>query len=150
LPLYECGKSIYIRSSGTPQKRGAPQLYVGGFVTKHDFEPVVLEEPKDKRLRPLFVGRIADALDSVADLGSLLFSAALVLGGIGLLAYNLYSAVVALASRGAWLALSSIALLILVAAFYFWLSSLTRRLVIISVLAILSLVASPIIERVLT
>jgi hypothetical protein len=119
-------------------------------VTKHDFEPVVLEEPKDRRLRPLFVGRIADVLDSVADLGSLLFSAALVFGGIGLLAYNLYSVAVALASRGAWLALSSIALLVLVVAFYFWLSSLTRRLVIISVLAILSFVASPIIERVLT
>jgi hypothetical protein len=119
-------------------------------VTKHDFEPAVLEEPKDRRLRPLFVGRIADALDSVADIGSLLFSAALVFGGIGLMAYNLYSVVVALASRGAWLALSSIALLVLVVAFYFWLSSLTRRLVIISVLAVLSFVASPIIERVLT
>ena len=55
-------------------------------MTKHDFEPVVLEEPKDRRLRPLFVGRIADALDSVADIGSLLFSAALVFGGIGLMA----------------------------------------------------------------
>jgi hypothetical protein len=123
---------------------------VGGFVTKHDFEPVVLEEPKDRRLRPLFVGRIADALDSVADIGSLLFSAALVFGGIGLMAYNLYSVVVALSSRGAWLALSSIALLVLVVAFYFWLSSVTKRLVIISVLAVLSFAASPILERVLT
>ena len=119
-------------------------------MTKHDFEPVVLEEPKDRRLRPLFVGRIADALDSVADIGSLLFSAALVFGGIGLMAYNLYSVVVALASRGAWLALSSIALLVFVVAFLFWLSSLTKRLVIISALAVLSFVASPIIERVLT
>ena len=119
-------------------------------MTKHDFEPVVLEEPKDRRLRPLFVGRIADALDYVADLGSFLFSVVLVFGGVGLLAYNLYSVVVALASRGAWLALSSVALLVLAVAFYFWLSSLTRRLVIISVLAILSFVASPIIERVLT
>jgi hypothetical protein len=119
-------------------------------VTKHDFEPIVLEEPKDRRLRPLFVGRIADALDSVVDIGSLLFSAALVFGGIGLMAYNLYSVVVALASRGAWLALSSITLLVLVVALYFWLSSLTKRLVIISVLAVISFVASPIIERVLT
>jgi hypothetical protein len=119
-------------------------------VTKHDFEPVVLEEPKDRRLRPLFVGRIADALDSVANMGSLLFGAALVFGGIGLLAYNLYSVVVALASRGAWLALIAMALLVLVVAFYFWLSSLTKRLVIISVLAVLSFVASPIIERVLS
>ncbi len=119
-------------------------------MTKHDFEPVVLEEPKDRRLRPLFVGRIADALDSVANMGSLLFGAALVFGGIGLLAYNLYSVVVALASRGAWLALIAMALLVLVVAFYFWLSSLTKRLVIISVLAVLSFVASPIIERVLS
>ena len=119
-------------------------------MTKHAFKPVILEEPKDQRLRPLFVGRIPDALDSVADLGSFLFSAALVFGGIGLLAYNLYSVAISLASRGAWLALSSIALLILVVAVYFWLSSLTRRLVIITVLAILSLVASPFIERVLT
>jgi hypothetical protein len=119
-------------------------------VTKHDFEPVVLEEPKDRRLRPLFVGRIADALDSAADVGSLLFSAALVFGGIGLMAYNLYSVVAALVSRGAWLVLFSIALLVLAVAVYFWLSSLTRRLVIISVLAVLSFVASPIIERVLT
>jgi hypothetical protein len=119
-------------------------------VTKHDFEPVVLEEPKDRGLRPLFVGRIANTLDSVADIGSLLFSAALVFGGIGLMAYNLCSVLVALASRGAWLALSSIALLVLVVALYFWLSSLTKRLVIISVLAVLSFVASPIIERVLT
>lgn len=74
-------------------------------MTKHDFEPAVLEEPKDRRLRPLFVGRIADALDSVANMGSLLFGAALAFGGIGLVAYNLYSVVVALASRGAWLGL---------------------------------------------
>jgi hypothetical protein len=119
-------------------------------VTKHDFEPVAFEEPKNRRLRPLFVGRIADALDSVADVGSLVFSAALVFGGIGLLAYNLYSVVVTLASRGSWLALSSIALLILVVAVYFWLSSLTKRLVIISFLAVLSFIASPVIERVLT
>ena len=119
-------------------------------MTKHDFEPVTFEEPKDRRLRPLFVGRIADALDSVADVGSLLFGAAMIFGGIGLLAYNLYSVVVALASRGSWLALSSIALLILAVAFYFWISPLTKRLVIISVLAVLSFVASPIIERVLT
>ena len=72
-------------------------------MTKHDFEPVAFEEPKNRRLRPLFVGRIADALDSVADVGSLVFSAALVFGGIGLLAYNLYSVVVTLASRGSWL-----------------------------------------------
>ncbi len=129
-----------------------PTVYMtlGGVVTKHDFEPVVLEEPRDRRLRPLFVGRIADALDLVANIGSLLFSAALVFGGIGLMAYNFYSVVVVLASRGAWLALASIALLVLVVALYFWFSSLTKRLVIISVLAIFSFVASPIIERVLT
>jgi len=41
-------------------------------------------------------------------------------------------------------------LLILVVAVYFWLSSLTKRLVIISFLAVLSFIASPVIERVLT
>jgi hypothetical protein len=80
---------------------------------------------------------------------STLLGAAIILGGIGLLTYDLYSLVVALASRGSWLALSFVVLLILAAAFYLWISPLTKRLVFISVLAVLSFAASPIIERVL-
>jgi hypothetical protein len=119
-------------------------------VPKHEYEPVVLEEPKNRRLRPLFVGRIADALDSLVGFGSLLFGFALVVGGVGLLSYNLYFIVIAAASRGAWLTLFSISILVLVAAFYLWRSPLVTRLVILFVLAVLSFVASPIFQRVLT
>jgi hypothetical protein len=118
-------------------------------LTKHQFEPVALEEPKDRGLRPLFVGRIANALDSIANAGSLLFGLAVVIGGVSLISFNLYSTVAALAFRGAWLALSSILVLVLVGAFYFWRSPLVTRLVILFVLAVLSFVASPILERVL-
>lgn len=121
-----------------------------GFVPKHEFEPVVLDEFKNQRLRPLFFGRIANALDSLAGFGSLLFGFVLIVGGVGLLSYNLYFFAIAAASRGAWLTLSSISFFVFVVAFFFWRSPLVTRLVILSVLAVLSFVASPILQRVLT
>ncbi|WP_162083356.1 hypothetical protein [Sulfuriferula nivalis] len=36
-------------------------------MSEDDFEPVVLEDPKDRRLRPLFVGRFADLLDLIVE-----------------------------------------------------------------------------------
>lgn len=117
---------------------------------KHEFEPVVLEEPKNRRLRPLFVGRIANALDSLVGFGSLLFGFVLVIGGVGALSYNLYFIAISAASRGAWLTLSSLSILVLVVAFVLWRSQLIARLVILSVLAVLSFVALPILQRVLT
>lgn len=126
------------------------RLNVGGLVPKHEFEPVVLEEPRNRRLRPLFVGRIANALDSLVGFGSLLFGFALVIGGVGVLSYNLYFIAIAAASRGAWLTLSSISILVLVVAFVLWRSPLITRLVILSVLAVLSFVTLPILHRALT
>jgi len=79
----------------------------------------------------------------------LLFGLAVVISGVSLISFNLYSTVAALAFRGAWLALSSILVLVLVGAFYFWRSPLVTRLVILFVLAVLSFVASPILERML-
>jgi hypothetical protein len=119
-------------------------------VPKHEFEPVVLEEPRNQRLRRLFVGRIANALDSLVGFSSLLFGFVLVVGGVGLLSYNLYFIAIAAASRGAWLTLSLITILVLVVAFFLWRLPLITRLIILSVLAVLSFVASPILQRVLT
>ena len=116
---------------------------------KHEFEPVVLEEPRTRRLRPLFVGRIANALDSLVGFGSLLFGFVLIVGGVGLLSYNLYFIAIAAASRGAWLTLTSISIFVFVVAFFLWRSPRVTRLVILSVLAVLSFIASPILQRVL-
>ena len=117
---------------------------------KDEFEPLVLEEPKNLRHRPLFVGRIANALDSLVGFVSLLFGFLLVVGGIGLLSYNIYSIAIAAASRGAWLTLTSISIFVLVVAFFLWCSPLVTRLVILSVLAVLSFIASPILQRTLS
>jgi hypothetical protein len=118
-------------------------------VSEHDFKPVTLEKPSHRGLRPLFVGRIANALDSVVGVSSALFGVTLIVGGVVLLAHNLYLVTNTLVSRSAWLALSSLVLLVLVVALYFWRSSLITRLVLVSVLAVLSFVGSPILERVL-
>ena len=99
--------------------------------------------------RPLFTGRIANALDSVAHTASGLFGLALLLVGLGLLGYNLVMVAIALASRSAWLSLSAVALAALTVGFYLWRSSVTTRLTTITVLSVLSLATSPVIERVL-
>ena len=98
--------------------------------------------------RPLFTGRIANALDLVAHTASDLFGLALVLGGLGLLGYNLTMVAIALASRSAWLSLSAVALFAFSVGFYIWRSSATTRLTTIAVLAVLSVATSPVIERV--
>ena len=100
-------------------------------------------------LRPLFRGRIANALDSVAHTASELFGIAIILGGLGLLGYNLVSVVSTLVSSGAWLSVSVIVLFALAVAFYLWRSSLITRLISISVISVLSLVISPFVERLL-
>ncbi len=99
--------------------------------------------------RPLFTGRIANILDSIANTASGLFGLTLVLGGLGLLGYNLVLVAIALASRSAWLLLLAVALLTLAVVFYLWRSSATTRLTTIAVLAVLSLASSPVIERLL-
>ncbi len=116
---------------------------------KRRFEPVEFEEPKDRSLRPLFTGRLADVLDSIANAGSLLFSVIVLVGGIILLAGNLYSGVAALVSRGAWLWLLAVVGVLFMVAFFVWRVSLPTRLVILFSLALLSFVAAPFIERAL-
>lgn len=114
---------------------------------KNNFEPVVLEDPKDRRLRPLFVGRIADLLDSIVGLASSLFFVVFVIGGISLLGYHLYSIAVVLASRGSWLVLALEVVLVLAVALYIWISSFIKRLIAVSALALFSQVVSPYVER---
>src|SRR4051812_27440679 len=112
-------------------------------MTRREFKPVVLEEPKHRHLRPLFRGRLADALDAAAELGSSLFFIVLVLGGIALMVYNLYSVVVGMAAREAWLALSCVIALGVALAFFLWVLSPIRRLIVIAMLAVLSYVLEP-------
>lgn len=99
--------------------------------------------------RPLFTGRIANALDAVAHAASELFGVALVLGGLCLLGYNLVSVVATLVSRGAWFSVSVVVLVALAVAFQLWRSSLVTRFIAISALSILLFVSSPFIQRAL-
>ena len=116
---------------------------------KYQFEPVDFEDSKDRRLRPLFTGRLANAFDSIANAGSFLFSAFVLVGGIILLAVNLYLGSAALVSRGDWLWLLAVVGVFSVVVFFIWRASFPTRLVILFSLALLSFVAAPFIERAL-
>jgi len=99
--------------------------------------------------RPIFTGRIANFLDSVAHTASGLFGLVFVIGGLGLLGYNVVLVAVTLASRSAWLSLTAVVFSALAVGLYLWRSSAAARLTGITVLSILSLATSPIVERAL-
>jgi hypothetical protein len=112
------------------------------------FEPVEFEEPKTKGLRPLFTGRIANALDRVVEIASAIFFLAVVLGGWGSLAYDLVAIVGVLVAQSAWLKLSAIAAAALAVAFAIWRSSLISRLIIIAAVPIVLYATAPLLKRV--
>lgn len=99
--------------------------------------------------RSLFTGRIPNSLDTVAHTAAALFGVLLVLGGLGLLIYNLILVVITLVSRGAWLPLSVVAFVTLAVGFHLWRSSAVGRSTTLAVLALLALATSPIVERTL-
>ena len=112
-----------------------------------DFKPVEFVEPKSNRLRPLFTGRVANALDSIVNGASPLYAICVVVGGLSVFGYYLVTITIALASRSAWLSLSGIALFVLVFAVCFKFSSMVTRMVLVLALAVLSLLLTPTLEQ---
>ena len=112
-----------------------------------DSKPIEFVKPKSNRLRPLFTGRIANALDSIANGASTVLAIFVVVGGLSVFGYHLANIAITLASHGAWFSLFGIALFVLAFAVCFKFSSMVTRMVLVFILAGLSLFLAPTLEQ---
>lgn len=106
-------------------------------------------EPKSIRLRPLFTGRIANALDSIVNGASIVVAIFVAVGGLSVFGFNLAAIAITLTSRGAWFSLFGIAFFVLAFAICFKFSSMFTRIVLIFAIAVLSLLLAPTLEQLL-